>query len=386
MVSALTPVNPALLQWARDSMGLSFDDVAAKMGLPRETVVAWESGETNPTYAQLERLAARVYKRPIAVFFFPAPPRETEFRSEFRALPDADLAALEPDTRLALREALARQLSLNELSGGRNPAPQLITREIQGYRSSRPKALAAAVRKVLGISVAEQQRWTNNSEAFRRWREAVEDAGVFVFKRSFQQKDISGFCIHDDEFPIIMINNSTSAARQSFTLFHELGHLLYRVNGVTFDNPFHFEHLNPAYRRIEIACNRFAAELLLPEDSIDWSSVRIEPAKSEAEQLAKRYKVSSEVVLRSFLDRDLIDRSLYASITAEWNQAYTDTRGQSAGGNYYATQATYLGNAFLALTFGEYYKGRISATELSDHLGIRGRNVEKLETFVFRER
>ena len=35
---------------------------------------AWERGEASPTYIQLEDLAYEIYRRPIALFFFPNVP------------------------------------------------------------------------------------------------------------------------------------------------------------------------------------------------------------------------------------------------------------------------------------------------------------------------
>jgi len=71
------------------------------------------------------------------------------------------------------------------------------------------------------------------------WRQAVEEAGVFVFKNSFKQKDISGFCLRDEDLPIIYLNNSTSKTRQIFSLLHELAHLLLNMNGLSkFDSDY----------------------------------------------------------------------------------------------------------------------------------------------------
>ena len=47
------------------------------------------------------------------------------------------------------------------------------------------------------------------------------------------RKTIAGFSLYDAEFPVIYVNNSNPNERgRYFTLFHELGHLLYRTSGV----------------------------------------------------------------------------------------------------------------------------------------------------------
>ena len=89
--------------------------------------------------------------------------------------------------------------------------------------------------------------------------------GHLVFKDAFRAPSYFGFCLYDDEFPIIYINNSSAKSRQIFTLFHELGHLLFHTSGVDLlDDPF-LKHLGHAEQRIEVICNGLAARVLVPE-------------------------------------------------------------------------------------------------------------------------
>ena len=70
-------------------------------------------------------------------------------------------------------------------------------------------AQAQAVRDYLGITLERQTAWRSDELALKQWREAVENAGVFVFKAAFRQKDVSGFCLMDQNFPLIYLNNRT---------------------------------------------------------------------------------------------------------------------------------------------------------------------------------
>ncbi|MCP4567564.1 MAG: ImmA/IrrE family metallo-endopeptidase [FCB group bacterium] len=70
----------------------------------------------------------------------------------------------------------------------------------------------------------------------------------------------SGFCLYDETFPVIYINNSQPATRQIFTLFHELAHLLLRTGGIDTPNDEYIQHLQGEAKQIEISCNQFAAE------------------------------------------------------------------------------------------------------------------------------
>ena len=104
------PVNPDVLRWARETAGWSLEDVALKMKKDIDTVSAWERGESAPTYIQLEKLAYQVFKRPIALFFFPDPPREKTPKQSFRTLPEQEISSITRRLRFLIRRARAMQI------------------------------------------------------------------------------------------------------------------------------------------------------------------------------------------------------------------------------------------------------------------------------------
>jgi transcriptional regulator with XRE-family HTH domain len=257
-------VQPELLKWARVSANMTTADVAEKIKKEPDDIEAWEAGRGAPSYSQLERLAYDIYKRPLAIFFLPAAPEEPKPRTEFRSLPDADLSLLKRETVLLIRKAHAFQTALDELYQGRNPAEHPIWREIR-LTTERPVTVQAEyLRTSLGVSIDQVRAEPDDDAALKLWRRAVEARGVFVFKDSFKQREISGFCLRHDEFPVIVINNSTTKTRQIFSLVHELAHLLFNRNGISrFDNAG-IDDLPPQDRAIERFCNSLAAEVLVP--------------------------------------------------------------------------------------------------------------------------
>jgi hypothetical protein len=123
-------------------------------------------------------------------------------------------------------------MGLEELHGGRNPAERLITRDLAFRPTDRIEEIAAEVRTYLGVTMEQQFSWGNAETALEEWRKVLLGVGVYVFKDQFREPDYSGFCLYDDEFPIIYVNNTTAKTRQIFTLFHELAHLLFHTSGV----------------------------------------------------------------------------------------------------------------------------------------------------------
>ena len=380
MSNRVSGMNPRILRWARHTAGLSTGEVAAKLGKDAEIIEGWEAGVDVPTYVQLETLAYSVFKRPIALFFFPEPPEEPTLEQAFRTLPDFELASLDPATRQHIREARALQLALHELNDGENPSERQIHRDVAVDAEQSASQAAAEVRTYLGISLEAQIRWRTDEEALDEWRAAVEDAGVYVFKNSIPQREVSGFCLYDEEFPIIYINNSTAKTRQIFTLFHELAHVLLSTSSVTKLDDQYIRELAAEEKKVELFCNRFAAEFLLPEKRLRAEVAHFSSLDDELiERLANRYHVSREFVLRGLLDMGAVSHAQYERAAARWNQEYEAQRSGSGGGNYYSTQVSYLGDKYLGLTFGRFYQGAITLGQLADYLGVKAKNIPTLE-------
>ena len=99
-------VEPEVLRWARESIGLTPLAAARKIGLSDETLVdRWEAGAAAPSIPQL-REAARVYKRPLAVFFLSRPPDGSfDVMHDFRRLPDAEARLWSPELHGEYRRA-----------------------------------------------------------------------------------------------------------------------------------------------------------------------------------------------------------------------------------------------------------------------------------------
>ena len=75
-------------------------------------------------------------------------------------------------------------------------------------------------------------QWRKDDTALTAWRSAFYRVGVTVFKDAFGADEFCGFSLYDEEFPVIYVNNSNAKTRQTFTLFHELAHLLQSTSGV----------------------------------------------------------------------------------------------------------------------------------------------------------
>ncbi|MCY4354421.1 MAG: ImmA/IrrE family metallo-endopeptidase [Truepera sp.] len=380
-------LNLEVLAWARQMAGHSIESVAQSFKKEPAVIEAWESGEAVPTYVQLEKLAYKIYKRPIAIFFFPAPPAEPEPEGFFRTLPGSEFEKLDPDTRYKIRKAYGFRLSLIELHDSTNPADRKIFRDLVFSGETEVEEGVASVRTHLGVSLDDQKEWKDATEALKGWREAFEEVGIYVFKDNFKQDVISGFCLSDDEFPLIMVNNSTSHTRQIFTLIHELAHILWRTSGMTHQDDTYISSLEHSTQTVEVFCNRFAGEFLVPSydlrKTLEASDVQDGTASlSSVSRLADLYNVSREVILRKFVEQGLFPEATYRETVAAWRDR--SKQSERGGGNYYATQAMYLGKKYLQLVFSRYYQGRASLEEVADFLNVKAKNVPGLEEYALK--
>lgn len=120
------------------------------------------------------------------------------------------------------------------------------------------------------------------------------------------KEGISGFAYQKNGMRFIGVNNfGESEERQRFTLAHELGHLfLHRDYSLSYDKGIMMlrnVHSSTGTDAKEIEANRFAAELLMPEEelrsdiaklpSIDFM-VDSDATRKCIKQLADKYQVS----------------------------------------------------------------------------------------------
>ncbi|MCK4527761.1 hypothetical protein KAW18_10360, partial [candidate division WOR-3 bacterium] len=188
-MSESIPVNPDIMRWARETAGYSIEDVVDKIKRKRVTakvVQDWENGNASPSYSQLEKLAYKIFKRPLALFFFPEPPEEETPLQSFRTLPRQEIDLIEPTMLYLIRKAMALRENLTELYDNVNPAKQKIFIDFEFKSSDSVSNMAKDVRKYLGSSLDEQYALKSNENALKYWRNLLEEHGIFIFKDAFK--------------------------------------------------------------------------------------------------------------------------------------------------------------------------------------------------------
>lgn len=135
----------------------------------------------------------------------------------------------------------------------------------------------------------------------------AESLGARVYYKETPE-GISGMIHKDGNHTMIAINEKESYQRQRFTLAHEIGHLVLHseiLDGPHIDGSFNQKLYRDGRSRgghetIEREANRFAAELLMPEELIIESVKKLDfyfdPEQGAPDELAEEYGVSKQAL------------------------------------------------------------------------------------------
>ena len=260
MAEAMLGINGEIIRWAREYYNMQPDEAATAIGVDLQRYTNWESGQEFPTYAKLKKIS-EVFRKPSAVFFFPEPPILPPIKGDLRTLSDDVINRFSKNIIVQFEHAKVYQMSVKELY------PERVS--ILTQRDTFPSdmtALCNHIRRLLSFPLSAQKARKSTKVVFEIYRERFYDLGIYVFKDSFRDNSVSGLCINDATHPVILINNSMSFARQIFTLFHELYHLISDTSGAEIIRDDFYVALEPDQEQSERACDIFANTFLIPHD------------------------------------------------------------------------------------------------------------------------
>jgi len=379
-------VEGSLLEWARKASGLPLDAAAKKLSVDSSRLASWEAGASNPTVAQLRQMA-ELYKRPLAIFYLPEPPLR-----DYRQIPEARLGRLSPRLLTSIRRAHAVREAALELREQAElpvaPAPSV------AVRGQDPEDLGAAARELLGVSLETQFAWTTRAKALNGWIEAVTALDVLVLQvQAVSRKEMRGFSIAEDRLPIIVLNGAEFPNARTFTLAHELAHIILNADGVCDTLPR--RRPSSPNDEVEILCNQIAAAILMPDQAF-----RREPlvragavggvwSDDSLRGLSDRFSVSREAVVRrlytlGLADWDFLQAKIeqYAREFDAYNKAAKEKRAAQSkpgGPSFYRMKVRDLGRGFIESALDAYYRRSITGSELSEYLEIKLNQVSRLE-------
>jgi transcriptional regulator with XRE-family HTH domain len=101
-------VNPNILAWSRSRAGLSASSLATSLPVKLDKVLAWEAGESRPTFRQAQQWASLAHI-PFGYLFLNAPPQEPLPLPDLRTVGSVAVAPPSIDLQDTLREVMRKQ-------------------------------------------------------------------------------------------------------------------------------------------------------------------------------------------------------------------------------------------------------------------------------------
>lgn len=356
------PVTPSVMRWAREDAGLTEAEVGALARVDEDRVQQWESGGDRPTLGQL-RLVADGLRRPVAFFLTPAPPgRHTEQPPDFRSRRHG----LSRGLRRELRAVIERRRSYDELVGDDERAAWHSWRD-------HPPTTPDQARGRLGVSPAAVAKTADPSAALRLWIEAVEAQGVLVFQMSrIDVDECRGFAQYDDAVPVIVLNGADAPQARSFTLLHELAHLLDHSGALC---------LLDEDREVERRCNRFAAAALMPADLLHAVVADIDE-RSRVDVIVRQFRVSPVAAVLRLRSLDLAgQRTVDATVRqAKIAARQAVERIRKGGPAPHVLKRRNLGDRYLGAVFDALARDAITFADATYYLEATAATVERMES------
>ena len=309
MVVRVENINSDILRKCREQVRLSLEYVKKRVG----TISDIEEGKKYPTFRQLDILA-KLYGVPRWVFISESLPQQYQLKEAipaFREFANTD-SELFDNHKIRLLVAAVEQLRefILDLRGEIGEPVDLFDPPRINDGIS-PEDAATTTRTWLEVE---------ENHDLTEWREKLEEKNIFIFMASKYQgwshigkSNFRGLSLYHPTLPIIVINDADAKKAQSFTLFHELGHLLRQENMI--------DSWNENNQQTEIWCNQFAGNVLMPTAPFRNAANDINNLES-VKCVSNEFKVSPYAGLVRLRELRIIDQSTYSSFENDLRLEY----------------------------------------------------------------
>jgi Zn-dependent peptidase ImmA (M78 family) len=370
-----------------DLRGFSKDEIPRVSGISLARLDEVLAGRRLPTVRQIVNFADNMAVPYFALFskeFKPFVFDIVDFRGQYPQ-------ALRPQkfTKALFRHTKERDFFAKLYARLDIPAPDsLVSIELE----QNPEQMAASIGALLAIDEIRASS-EDKKDFFRKLRRSVEKLGVFVICDHNAPSTIDGFALYHNNFTsnyIFLNTGGRNSGRMSFTLAHEVAHILGKRSAISDD----YQSNND----VELYCNRFAVNLLLPRSEVlsFISQRKLEfgnfiNALSSARVISDYFKTSiSSVLVR------VAELGISANYYFEFSKDFgTDTHldsikptqggGPERGPDQGVLAVAYFGERASALIADALAAGVTSKFEVSEILGLSEARIDGI-TRVAKER
>jgi Zn-dependent peptidase ImmA (M78 family) len=366
-------VNPAVLRWAVNDAGYDVEALADATKRSTDVVESWLEGTKKPQKLDLDKLSELLGRNPY--FFFRAtPPQTVPIVAKFRkSIEDQASQPVEELKELRYARSVQKVADWAAQEGGiRGTLPSL---------GASPETTAQAFRNLINYTVADQVKASSKSAVFKEFRQQIEKLGIVVLLRNAGSKNFRGFSLPHGRVPLIYINAAYDLpALRTFTLLHEVAHLIRDEETVCHDND----------GAVETWCNRFAAAVLLPKghlsDYLETKSFASLEGNLDAVRLiSNRYGASWAAVALRLKSLGLASQRL-ADFVEESRGEFLEkkTAFSTVRQTTLVKRQAEFGATYPRLLFDAMEHGRLSVLDAAKYLRADGSQLRELATVLER--
>lgn len=353
-------ISPAVLDWVKCAI-----DISTLPEKQQNQLLKWSEREDEPTFKELVEFSKKA-KIPLGYLFLSQAPEEEIELIEFRTVnsskfqtPSRDFI----DTYYEMKTVQDWMMNYMEDAGEDDlPYP--------GYLKgcSNIGIIVNYIRDLLDLKADEPIK-ASQSKVFNSLRKKISDLGIMVMQngvvganthRSLELDEFRGFALFDKKAPLIFINAKDSYAGRSFTLLHELVHILLGCSDL-------YNSFDGSKKHEESIANAVAAELLLPTEVFkeEWTRCYSGNAVNCIAKLSQYLGNSETVIARRALDQGYISQRLYKAVSQRVTEEFKKHKKEKRenGGNYYNTMHSRLDENFISTLAQSVETGETSYME-----------------------
>jgi len=310
------------IKFIRETKKISYEYISKKTKITKEKIKTWEDclDMSLPTIRQAKNLA-KCYHVPFAGLYMR--PEDINIKhlpilKNMRTVFDESILD-ESALNLAIMELLnVRDFILQT----KEELKETIEKFSIRINHNNADELAKAIRTYFNITIDSQLRSSSKRKFYLFVRKQIEAKQIMI--HCYTGVDVRcarGVAIFFDKLPIIGINEADRYPAKTFTIIHELIHILKRSS--TYCNDF-----NNSFSTIieEVFCNAVAGEFLVPKQYLIESEKILNRKDSitdaDVESLADKFSVSREVIIRRLLDLGYVSRENYNKRNAKYKIEY----------------------------------------------------------------
>lgn len=368
-------INPRMLVWARERLGMSVSEFSRKLGKNKEKLLEYEGGLTKLTFKQAIAFSEKAHI-PFGYLFLSEPPIEVLPLPDLRTIDGLGVQRTSAELQDLLKLMMQRQEWYKDYLKQQLVEPNQI---VGSFSSNGAKAVNIVIDMREKLGVAEYPCRGTWEDYYRDLVVRIEKVGILVMRqgnlghhsRPLQVSEFRGLAIADENAPMIFVNHADAPGARLFTLIHELCHIWIGKSGISDGDV-------STHRKEENLCNAVAAEFLVPKVEFKelWQC-DLEVWRDNLVNLESRFHVSKWTLARRALTCDYISQEEYNRFILDEKEAYKNRTRSSGGPNYYATKKSQISLSFAKAVVSQALSGQILLREAAHLLVMKPNNLFK---------